>query len=96
MDRLAAEFSRRPPNADHAIPEVELKPVVREGIARAKNYGFKREWDIYRYVLFQLKYGAEFEKRPEFAWVEETLRRTDYDSTRKMDSLAYQLTVKLK
>lgn len=92
IDRMVHEFSSKPPGGD-VIPAPSLRSLVTESVERAKGYGFQREWDIYRYVRFQVKRGPLFEERDDMKWAAAILADTQLSSTEKMDKLAYRFAV---
>ena len=92
IDRMVHEFLTKPPGPD-VMPASQLRSVVTEAVERAKGYGFQREWDLYRYVRFQVKHGPSFEKRTEMNWAAAILSDTQLSSTEKMDKLAYRFAV---
>ncbi len=75
------------------MPPSQLQSVVTDAVTRAKGYDFQREWDIYRYVRFQVKRGPSFEERTDMNWAAAILADTQLSSTEKMDKLAYRFAV---
>lgn len=92
IDRMVHEFLTKPPGPD-VMPASQLRSAVTDAVERAKGYGFQREWDIYRYVRFQVKRGPSFEERTEMNWAAAILSDTQLSSTEKMDKLAYRFAV---
>jgi hypothetical protein len=50
------------------LPVTELRATIREGIAKARRYGFTADADICRFVDISVVLGADFDIDPQYPW----------------------------
>jgi hypothetical protein len=66
-----------------------LRKTIEAGIERAKRYGITIEWDVCRYIEYQLRFGVNFDTSSRTAWAGDLLRSHGIDGTSKMDRIVY-------
>lgn len=78
------------------VKEKGLDPMVRQGMADARKYGFEYEDDIRCYLECMVFLGAKFDRDKKYPWAGETLRRDDLDTGQKLESLDEQMLFELE
>ena len=84
VDRVAAHLRRCFPDETQRL-SAALPLFIRDGIARARNYGFTSERDICNFIDLRLLFGPDFESD---AWAKRGLNDLNVkDPTARMDCL---------
>jgi len=70
-----------------AMPEEDLREVIRWGRKRSRRYGVAREVDFFRYLNLMFMFGFSFDDDPRYPWAARVLNRTSQRASAKMDLL---------
>ena len=84
-DRMVDHLKKRFPERSEGQPD--LRAMIRDGVARAENYGIEYEFDIRRYLECMLLLGRNFDREKGYPWVREILLREDLCGEGKMDEI---------
>ena len=64
-----------------------LHDIVREGIAKAGQYGIDGEDDVLRYLDYMIDLGTDFDIDTRYPWAQSILNDSRYPATSKMNRL---------
>lgn len=84
--QLRAEHARETVSLD----EKKLTGLVDQGVAKAKFYKIDVKRDVADYLVILLRYGVNFEQRPEHSWALEILDDPDMEGGTKILQLETQ------
>ena len=76
-----------------ARTEVQLRELIRNGIARGRSYGLTASKDLLTFIDHMFILGPEFDDKPEYSWARDVLTNTQFSSETKAD-LLIRLTMK--
>lgn len=65
----------------------DVASFVRNAIARAQSFGFRREGDITPFVAMEFVLDDVFKDTGHYAWIEAIIRATDLDGEERMDAI---------
>lgn len=74
MFQHCREFS---PHLCKTLKEEQLEAAIREGIARAENYGFTQRGPVRFYLDLMIVFGSSFDTDPQYPWTAEILAKTE-------------------
>lgn len=77
--RAVMEFSPRV-----AAPPEQAAAQVRHAFARARHYRLEEFADIWQFIAWDVAFGAEFERRPEFAQMHDELIAADHSAALRL------------
>lgn len=86
-DRVIVHLQTSFPDQVGGIPEPKLRATIRKSLADASNYNVRDEVDVWRYIEYVVRYGADFDKNPATSWAGEILRNRDLAGTDKMNKI---------
>ena len=69
----------------------QARAFVRAGTAAAARYGVSAERELRLFLSMRLNLGADFENRPECAWMQPILRDPALDGAKKIQLIAAQI-----
>ena len=70
-----------------AVKEPRLRALIRDGIARAKQYQVDKQRDVRRYLECVVQYGADFDTNRRTRWAGRILRTRGESGRAKMDRI---------
>jgi hypothetical protein len=73
-DQTVEYLARFVPKHSRLLGEEIIRRIVREGWARARDYGFTSERGVRLYVSLNFMLGSHFDVDPQLPWAEEILR----------------------
>lgn len=82
---VRTELESRLPSAINGRSDEDVRALIVDGIRRAETLGLTDGWDIYRYIEYRFRFGADFEARPEYSEIAGVLRNTEFDGEAKMN-----------
>ena len=82
--RIEAALRREFPDTIAAMSPDDRHAFIRDGRKKAEGYSIVTEWDICRFLLYQLRMGCDFDNRSDMAWAGRILND---DRSNKMDRL---------
>lgn len=87
VQRTVARLQRDFPDdlRRHGVRPAQVKPFVRDGMAKARSYGIVYEKDVAKYVECMVLLNPAFDDDPAYPWAKETLNADGLDGEVKMD-----------
>lgn len=71
-----------------SLSEAELQSEIRAGIKHAAKYNVRFQYDVQQFLSQRMEFGADFDTKPETAWMAEILNDEGLSPTEKMDALS--------
>lgn len=86
-DKLLSHVQAHWPDAIRTLGTSAARQQVRDGMARARHYGFETVYDVTRYLNLSQALGSRFDTDPRYPWAAAFLLETSLAATDKMDRL---------
>lgn len=86
-ERALKHLRRCVPQTCESMPETTLREIVARGHALANRYGFRDEFDFFRYLNLMFVLGFDFDTDARYPWAARSLNRQDMTGRPKMDAL---------
>ncbi len=96
VDRVADYLKKNLPNKVKPFDKQPLDTLIKNGIKKARAYSIKTEWDVCRFVQYQVRLGENFDKTHESSWAVEILKNPELNGPAKMDYMDYYYFYVLK
>lgn len=88
-DRMVEYLAQFVPKHSRLLGEEIIRRIVREGWARARDYGLTSERGVRLYVSLNFMLGGHFDADPQLPWAEEILRDEKIDTPGARADLLY-------